>query len=66
MTTLRIPTDAPKADADAALRSWLRTLPPIDSHTAALAGATCERVPTDEPQRRRRPRRTTRGGRKHR
>jgi hypothetical protein len=40
MTTLRIPTDAPKADADAALRSWLRTLPPIDSHTAALAGAT--------------------------
>jgi hypothetical protein len=40
MTSLRIPADANTADADAALRAWLRALPPVNSHTAALAGAT--------------------------
>ncbi len=40
MNTLAIPRESKCSDADAALRSWLRALPPLDTATAALAGAT--------------------------
>ena len=40
MTALTIPTTATPADADTAVHSWLRSLPPLSADTAALMGAT--------------------------
>lgn len=40
MSQLAIPTTATTAEAESAMRSWLRSLPPLAPDTAALMGAT--------------------------
>ena len=40
MAALTIPPTATKAEADAALRTWLHSLAPLAPTTAALLGAT--------------------------
>ena len=45
MSQLTIPTTATPAEAEAAMRSWLRALPPLAPDVAALMGATLRAEP---------------------